>query len=146
MRDLRQRLVLAEAKAAGADEAGQDDGADRRSFGPFNVVARVFDGISGKDLGVLGDQERDKVGSGAVLLISKLDSGKQAVIVAVSKDAVGKLHAGKTMALVAAALSGRGGGRPDFAQGGGNDAAGVEAALAAFWGAAEAAFGEATTD
>ena len=140
-RDLRQRVVLAEAQGAARGDAEADDGADRRSYGPFKVVARVFEGVGGKDLGALGDQERDKVGSGAVLLISKLANGKQSVVVAVSKDAVGKLHAGKTMGLVAVSLGGRGGGRPDFAQGGGNDEAAVDAALAVFWTAVEAAFG-----
>jgi len=134
VRDLRQQLVLAEA-AAGSGGADEDDGAERRTFGDFVAVARVVDGVGGKDLRVLGDRERDRLSEGAALVISRLDKGKQAVIVAVTPGSVGQVHAGKTLAVVVAHLGGRGGGRPDFAQGGGSNVEGVEKAVAAFFAA-----------
>ncbi len=140
VRDLRQQLVLAETAAA-SGSPGQDDGAERRSFGDFSAVARVVDGVGGKDLRVLGDRERDQLPKGAALVISRLDKGKQAVIVAVAPDSVDQLHAGKTLAKVVAELGGRGGGRPDFAQGGGNNVEGVDAAVAAFFSAVAEAVG-----
>jgi alanyl-tRNA synthetase len=48
---------------------------------------------------------------------------------AVTKDLTAKVHAGKLVGVVAKAVGGKGGGRPDMAEGGGNDASGLDAAL-----------------
>jgi alanyl-tRNA synthetase len=76
-----------------------------------------------------GDQLRDKLGSGVVVLAGT--GGPEVLLIAmVTKDLVDKVQAGKLIGEVAAALGGRGGGKPDMAQGGGKDAAQVPAALA----------------
>jgi alanyl-tRNA synthetase len=76
-----------------------------------------------------GDQLRDKLGSGVVVLAGT--GGPEVLLIAmVTKDLVGKVQAGKLIGEVAAALGGKGGGKPDMAQGGGKDAAQVPAALA----------------
>ncbi len=77
-----------------------------------------------------GDQLRDKLGSGVVVLAGT--GGPEVLLIAmVTKDLTDKVQAGKLIGEVAAALGGRGGGKPDMAQGGGKDAAQVPAALAA---------------
>ncbi len=76
-----------------------------------------------------GDQLRDKLGSGVVVLAGT--GGAEVLLIAmVTKDLVGKVQAGKLIGEVAAALGGKGGGKPDMAQGGGKDAAQVPTALA----------------
>jgi alanyl-tRNA synthetase len=56
--------------------------------------------------------------------------GKVALLVMVSKDLTGKIHAGKIASAMAEVVGGRGGGRPDMAQAGGSDPSQVDAALA----------------
>jgi alanyl-tRNA synthetase len=76
-----------------------------------------------------GDQLRDKLGSGVVVLAGT--GGAEVKLVAmVTKDLVERVQAGKLLGEVAAQLGGRAGGRPDMAQGGGKDAAAVPSALA----------------
>jgi alanyl-tRNA synthetase len=55
---------------------------------------------------------------------------KVVLVAGVTKDLTGQLKAGDSMKQAAAAVGGKGGGRPDMAQGGGVDAAGLDAALA----------------
>jgi alanyl-tRNA synthetase len=56
--------------------------------------------------------------------------GKVSLIVGVSKDLTGKIQAGKVVGALAAKVGGKGGGRPDLAEAGGSDVAGLDAALA----------------
>jgi alanyl-tRNA synthetase len=56
-----------------------------------------------------------------------------AIICAVTKDLTSKVHAGKLASMLAQAVGGKGGGRPDMAEAGGKDAAGLDAALEAVY-------------
>jgi len=76
-----------------------------------------------------GDALRDKLGSG-VLVLAGVGGDEVKLLAMVTKDLAGKVHAGKLLGAVAEVLGGRGGGRPDMAQGGGKDAARVDEALA----------------
>ncbi len=79
----------------------------------------------------IGDRLRDKLGSGIVVLGAVLD-GQPALVAMVTKDLVGKGYdAGKLIRAIAPIVGGRGGGRPELAQGGGTDASKLDAALAA---------------
>ena len=71
---------------------------------------------------------RDRLGSGVVVLGAERD-GKASLIVAVTKDLSGKIHAGNLIAAIAGHVDGRGGGRPDLAQAGGANPAGLQQAL-----------------
>jgi alanyl-tRNA synthetase len=71
-------------------------------------------------LAQLADKTRDQLGTGAVVLVGQGEDSLP-MVVAVSKDLVGTLHAGKILGLLAEAMGGKGGGRPDFAQGAGKD-------------------------
>jgi len=76
----------------------------------------------------LADALRNKWKSGVVVLASAT-GGNVAIIAAVTKDLVGKVQAGKLAGAVARAVGGKGGGRPDMAEGGGKDATALAAAL-----------------
>ena len=94
------------------------------------MLAAAVEVDDAKVLRDTGDQLRDKLGSGVVVLAGT--GGAEVKLVAmVTKDLVDKVQAGKLLGEVAAALGGRAGGKPDMAQGGGKDAGAVPAALAA---------------
>jgi alanyl-tRNA synthetase len=96
----------------------------------IKVLAAAVEVDDAKVLRDTGDQLRDKLGSGVVVLAGT--GGAEVKLVAmVTKDLVGRLAAGKLLGDIAVLLGGRAGGRPDMAQGGGKDAAAVPQALAA---------------
>jgi alanyl-tRNA synthetase len=66
------------------------------------------------------DSLRQKLGSGVVVL-GQAEDGKVALIAGVTKDLTSKVHAGKVIQMLAKQVGGRGGGRPDLAEGGGED-------------------------
>ena len=74
------------------------------------------------------DTLRQKLGSGVVVLASAED-GKVALITAVTKDLIPRLHAGKIVQELAKMVGGSGGGRPDLAEAGGKDTSAIESAL-----------------
>lgn len=76
------------------------------------------------------DTLRDRMGSGVVVLAGERN-GKANLLVAVTKDLAGKrVHAGKLVATLVSHVDGRGGGRPDLAQAGGPNVAGLDAVVA----------------
>jgi alanyl-tRNA synthetase len=93
------------------------------------VLAATVEVDDAKVLRETGDGLRDKLGSGVVLLIGT-GADKVSIIAMVTKDLVGRVHAGKLLGAVAETLGGRGGGKPDMAQGGApHDAAKLPQAL-----------------
>ena len=93
------------------------------------VVATRMDGADGKALREAVDRLKDKLGSAAIVLASVQDD-KVTLISGVTKDLVGRLHAGELVNEVASHVGGKGGGRPDMAQAGGNDPSALDGALA----------------
>ncbi len=91
------------------------------------LVARV-EVSNPQDLRGLSDQARQKMKSGVAVLGTKTGD-KALLLVAVTDDLKGKVHAGNIIKEVAPLLGGKGGGRPDFAQAGGPDADNLEQAL-----------------
>ena len=110
---------------------GRDLLADTAVVKGIKVLATTIDVDDAKVLRDTGDQLRDKLGSGVVVLAGVAAPDKVNLIAMVTKDLVGKVHAGKLLGAAAEVLGGRGGGKPDMAQGGGKDAAKVPQALAA---------------
>lgn len=126
-RQLEKELDQLKAKAASA--AGSDlAGAAVDIKGVKTLSARI-DGLDGKGLLALVDQLKNKLGS-AVILLGGVQDDKVVLVAGVTQDLTGKLKAGDLMKLAAAAVGGKGGGRPDMAQGGGVDAAALDGALA----------------
>jgi alanyl-tRNA synthetase len=86
----------------------------------------------------LADTLRNKWKS-AVVVLGTADGDNVSLISAVTKDLTAKVHAGKLIGPVAAAVGGKGGGRPDLAEAGGKDASALDAALESAYAAVEGA-------
>ncbi len=95
----------------------------------IKVLALNLEGADAKSLRETADQFKNKLGS-AVVLLATVEDDKVALIAGVTQDTTSKVKAGDLMAYVAGQLGGKGGGRPDMAQGGGTNTAGLDAALA----------------
>lgn len=95
----------------------------------MKVLAARLDGLDGKALLALVDQLKNKLGSAVILLGGELD-GKVVLVAGVTQDLTSRLKAGELMKQAAAAVGGKGGGRPDMAQGGGSEPSRLEGALA----------------
>ena len=126
-RQLEKQLEQLQAKAASA--AGDDLSSSAVDVKGVNVLAARLDGQDGKALLALVDQLKNKLGR-AVILLGSVHEDKVVLVAGVTKDLTGQLKAGDLMKQAAAAVGGKGGGRPDMAQGGGVDAAALDAALA----------------
>ena len=126
-RQLEKQLEQLQAKAASA--AGDDLSASAVDIKGVKVLTARLDGQDGKALLALVDQLKNKLGR-AVILLGGVYEDKVVLVAGVTKDLTGQLKAGDLMKQAAAAVGGKGGGRPDMAQGGGVDAAALDAALA----------------
>ena len=91
------------------------------------LAARV-DGMDRQQMRSMADSLRNQWKS-AVVVLASADDGAFPIVAAVTKDLTAKVHAGKLAAALAQAIGGKGGGRPDMAEGGGKDAAALDAAL-----------------
>ena len=89
----------------------------------------MLDGADAKGLRETLDKLKDKLGSAAIVLSAVVD-GKVTLIAGVTADLTAKVKAGELVNHVAQQVGGKGGGRPDMAQAGGTDPAGLPAALA----------------
>ncbi|MBD8189549.1 alanine--tRNA ligase [Pseudomonas viridiflava] len=124
---LEKQLEQLQAKAASA--AGDDLSSAALDVKGVKVLATRLDGQDGKALLALVDQLKNKLGR-AVILLGSVHEDKVVLVAGVTKDLTGQLKAGDLMKQAAAAVGGKGGGRPDMAQGGGVDAGALDAALA----------------
>ena len=95
----------------------------------IKVLAATMEGADVGTLREAMDKLKDKLGTAAIVLASVAD-GKVSLIAGVTKDATGKVKAGELVNFVAQQVGGKGGGRPDMAQAGGTDPAGLPQALA----------------
>ncbi len=93
------------------------------------VLVEQLSGIEPKALRDTLDQLKNKLGSGVVVLAVAQDD-KVSLVAGVTKDLTGRVKAGDLIRDLSAKVGGKGGGRPDMAQGGGNDVAALPAALA----------------
>src|SRR3954466_4362868 len=90
------------------------------------------EGMDRQQMRALVDSLRNKWKS-AVVVLASTEDGAVSIVSAVTKDLTAKVHAGKLVGVVAQAVGGKGGGRPDMAEGGGKDPAGLDAALEAVY-------------
>jgi alanyl-tRNA synthetase len=103
-----------------------------RQVNGATVLAERVEGLDSKQLRSIADSLRNKWGMAVIVLASVIDS-HISIVSAVSKDLTGKVQAGKLVAEVAKAVGGKGGGRPDMAEGAGKNPAGLSEALASVY-------------
>ena len=117
-------------KAKLANESLGDVTSDMISVGDFNVIATAVDGVDMNGLRDLGDQLKEKVSEGIVVIASA--NGDKVNLIAMATDGAVKAgaHAGNLIKEVAPLVGGGGGGRPNMAQAGGKNPAGIADAIA----------------
>jgi alanyl-tRNA synthetase len=126
VKELERALEEASSKVAAAQSG--DLAAKAKDVAGAKVLAARVQG-DGKTLRELADKLRDRLGKGVVALGAEAD-GKAILLVAVTKDLTARVKAGDLVREAAKLVGGSGGGKPDLAQAGGPDAAGIEKALA----------------
>jgi alanyl-tRNA synthetase len=106
----------------------KDLAAEAQEVKGIRVLASRLDGMDAKGLRETLDRLKDKLAPAAIVLAAVADN-KVTLIAGVTKELAGRLHAGELVNQVAAGVGGKGGGRPDMAQAGGTNPAGLQAAL-----------------
>lgn len=119
MQQLKQKL----ASAGSADLVSK-----AVEINGVKVLATALEGVDPKSLRDMVDQLKNKLESGIVFLAVPAE-GKFPLAAGVTKDLIGKVKAGDLLKMVAGQVGGKGGGRPDFAQGGGSQPENLSAAL-----------------
>jgi len=112
-----------------ASNQGDDLVGQAQEVNGVKLLSTVVKGVSGKDLRDIADKLKDKLGS-AVVVLAAVSEDKVALVAGVTKDLTDKYQAGKILNHVAQQVGGKGGGRPDMAQGGGTDPSSLGSALA----------------
>jgi alanyl-tRNA synthetase len=127
VKSLEKEVAALKSKLA----AGQGDELVTRAIdvNGIKVLAATMEGADVTALRETMDKLKDKLKTAAIVLASVAD-GKVSLIAGVTKDATGKVKAGELVNFVAQQVGGKGGGRPDMAQAGGTDPAGLPQALA----------------
>ena len=117
-------------KAKLANESLGDVTSDMISVSDFNIIATAVEGVDMNGLRDLGDQLKEKVSEGIVVIASA--NGDKVNLIAMATDGAVKAgaHAGNLIKEVAPLVGGGGGGRPNMAQAGGKNPAGIADAIA----------------
>ncbi|WP_447735828.1 alanine--tRNA ligase [Rhodanobacter soli] len=133
---LERELESLRSKAAGSATA--DLAGSASDVGGIKVVAARLEGLDAKSLRDSVDQLKQQLGDCVIVLAGAAD-GRVSLIAGVHGKALGRIKAGNVVAHIASQIDGKGGGRPDMAQGGGLDASNLSAILAALptWIAAQ---------
>ncbi|MFO1453283.1 MAG: alanine--tRNA ligase [Lysobacterales bacterium] len=116
-------------KAQAASNATGDLAGQAQDVAGIKVLAARLEGFDAKALRDAMDRLKQQLGD-AVIVLAGVEHGKAALVAGVSGAALGKIKAGDVLGDVAKQANGKGGGRPDMAQGGGDDGPALAAALA----------------
>jgi alanyl-tRNA synthetase len=127
-RNRKLEKELEQLKARLASAAGSDLASQAVEVGGIKVLAAKLEGADAKSLRDTMDQLKNKLGS-AVVVLAAVQGGKVSLVAGITKDLTGRMKAGDLVKAVAARVGGKGGGRPDMAQAGGNDPEGLPEAL-----------------
>tara|TARA_B110000971_G_scaffold53715_1_gene54712 strand:- start:12010 stop:14637 length:2628 start_codon:yes stop_codon:yes gene_type:complete len=115
-RHLERELDQLKAKMAASQ--GADLVAQAQTINGVKVIISLLEGVEPKSLRDAMDQLRNKLGSGIVMLAVSQDD-KASIVAGVTQDLTDKIKAGDLIRHTASSMSGKGGGRADMAQGGG---------------------------
>ncbi|HGM7321860.1 alanine--tRNA ligase [Stenotrophomonas maltophilia] len=127
-KQLERELESVKAKVAAgatADLSGQ-----AVEVAGVKVLAARLEGFDAKALRDAMDRLKQQLGD-AVIVLAGAQDGKAALVAGVNGSAMGKVKAGELLSHIASQIGGKGGGRPDLAQGGGEDGPALATALAA---------------
>ncbi len=131
IRRLREQdKQLIQLKARLASQAGSDLSAQAEEINGVKVLTAKLDGADSNTLRETLDQLKNKLGTAAIVLASE-ENGKVKLIAGVTRDITDRVKSGELVNIAAAEVGGKGGGRPDMAQAGGSNPAGIPQALAA---------------
>ena len=127
LRDLEKEVARLKQKLASS--SGGDLTSEAVEVAGIKVLAAQIDGADAGTLRDTLDQCKNKLGT-AVVLLAAIDGDKIILVAGVTQDATDRIRAGDVIKEFAGRLGGKGGGRPDMAQGGGSDTAALPGALA----------------
>ena len=130
-KDLEKELVAAKQALVTGQATDHTDAVEE--IGGIKVLATRMDGADAKTLRDAVDRFKDKLQNGVVVLGS-VDDGKVRLAAGVTKNNTNRIRAGDLIKPVAEQVGGKGGGRPDFAQAGGNDPSKLDQALKSVFG------------
>jgi alanyl-tRNA synthetase len=125
-RQLEKELEKLKSKMASA--AGSDLASQAIEISGLKLLVARLDEADPKSLRDLVDQLKNKLGSAAIVLAAAKD-GKVSLTAGVTQDQTSRIKAGDLVNVVATQVGGKGGGRPDMAQAGGNDPSKLDSAL-----------------
>jgi alanyl-tRNA synthetase len=125
-RQLEKELQQLKGKLASTQ--GSDLASRAVEIDGIKVLAVRMDGADNKVLRDTLDQLKNKLASAAVVLAT-VDGEKISLVAGVTRDQTNRLKAGELVNMVATQVGGKGGGRPDMAQAGGNQPGNLDAAL-----------------
>ncbi len=126
--------------ASGAIGASSDNGDEARDVSGIKVMAKSVEDLDKGGMRHLSDTMMAKVKSGVVIIGNKGD-GKVSFVVRVSEDLTDKIKAGSIIKEIAPIVGGRGGGKPDMAEGGGTEPEKLGEAIDASYGIVEKMLG-----
>jgi alanyl-tRNA synthetase len=119
---------LADQRRQGALNQLDELSARALSIKGIKLAVGQVEGLDRDGIRQLVDSLRQKLGS-AVVVLGQAQDGKVALIAGVTKDLTVKVHAGKLIQTLAQKVGGKGGGRPDLAEGGGEDTSALNSTL-----------------
>ena len=111
-----------------ASQASGDLASKAKNVAGIQVLTQQIEGANAKTLRELADSLKSKLDN-SVFLLAAAETDKVSLIAGVTKDLTSRYKAGDLMRLVAPMVGGKGGGRPDMAQGGGTNPDGINGAF-----------------
>lgn len=130
LKELEKELERLKGRAASESSASLIEKA--RNINGIKVISCRVDGLGKKDLRILADNLKEKLGSGIIVLASAKD-GDAAMLSMVTKDLADRLKAGDILKKVSQLAGGRGGGKPEMAEGGTKELEKLDKALEAVY-------------
>ncbi len=125
----RLEKELEQVKGEIASRAGAELSAQAERVNGIAVLARTLDGADPKTLRATVDRLKNKLGTAAIVL-GTVQGDKVSLVAGVTQDSTDRVKSGDLVNYVARQVGGKGGGRPDLAQAGGNDPSALQSALA----------------
>ncbi|HVY91768.1 MAG TPA: alanine--tRNA ligase, partial [Bryobacteraceae bacterium] len=132
-----QERQIHQLKTKIAQSAAKDLESQSKEKNGVRYLTAKTEGLDRAQMRELADALRNKWKS-AVVILTGVDDGSVSIVAAVTKDLTSKIQAGKLVGSLAQAMGGKGGGRPDMAEGGGKDPSMLPKALASIASEVEA--------